>query len=101
MYEILSNYFPPKSAQSNKSSALNLPVEDWWKATLPLRHLPMIHVFIYFIRHIMNLNEFKIFTCPGCGRKLPVSVAKMGMAPGSTYVHADNSLQYTLLFIFI
>ena len=30
-------------------SALNLPVEDWWRATLPLRHLATITAFIYYL----------------------------------------------------
>lgn len=39
----------------------------------------------------MNLNDStKPFPCPGCGRMLPVSVAKTGMAPGSAYVHCHK-----------
>ena len=52
---------------------------------------------LYDTRHIIcnldALNDFtKPFPCPGCGTKLPVSVAKTGMAPGSTYVHVNCSI---------
>ena len=49
----------------------------------------------------MNPNDFtKPFPCPGCGRILPVSVAKTGMAPGSAYVHVRSPLSCWSLSVF-